>query len=101
MIYADTSFIASVYGPDVNTPAARGFIESSQPCLPISFFALAGTGPSVLDQPSVKRGKTLGLGASGSGRPKKTVSFGVVGGNLVPLGEYREKKSPGERVPED
>jgi len=37
MIYADTSFIASVYGPDVNTPAARGFIESHQPCLPISF----------------------------------------------------------------
>jgi len=37
MIYADTSFIASVYGPDVNTPAARGFIESHQPCLPVSF----------------------------------------------------------------
>jgi predicted nucleic acid-binding protein len=37
MIYADTSFMASVYGLDANTADARRFIESSNPCLPVVF----------------------------------------------------------------
>ena len=37
MIYADTSFIASAYGLDANTAAARRFIETSKPCLPLFF----------------------------------------------------------------
>jgi predicted nucleic acid-binding protein len=37
MIYADTSFIASVYGLDANTAAARRFIEASEPRLPLMF----------------------------------------------------------------
>ena len=37
MIYADTSFIASAYGLDANTAAARRFIESSNPRLPLAF----------------------------------------------------------------
>ncbi len=37
MIYADTSFIASAYGLDVNTAAAQKFIEASQPRLPLVF----------------------------------------------------------------
>jgi predicted nucleic acid-binding protein len=37
MIYADTSFIASVYGLDANTAAARRFIETNEPCLPLMF----------------------------------------------------------------
>ena len=37
MIYADTSFIASAYGLDANTAAARKFIEASHPRLPLVF----------------------------------------------------------------
>jgi hypothetical protein len=37
MIYADTSFIASAYGLDANTAAARRFIETSHPRLPLVF----------------------------------------------------------------
>lgn len=37
MIYADTSFIASVYGLDANTSAARKFIEANHPRLPLIF----------------------------------------------------------------
>ena len=37
MIYSDTSFIASAYGLDTNTAAARRFIETSQPRLPLVF----------------------------------------------------------------
>ena len=37
MIYADTSFIASAYGLDANTAAARKFIEANQPRLPVVF----------------------------------------------------------------
>ena len=37
MIYADTSFIASVYGLDANTTEARQFIEASRPRLPLGF----------------------------------------------------------------
>jgi len=37
MIYADTSFIASAYGLDANTAAARRFIETSKPRLPLAF----------------------------------------------------------------
>ena len=37
MIYADTSFIASAYGLDVNTAAARKFIEANRPRLPLIF----------------------------------------------------------------
>jgi len=37
MIYADTSFIASAYGLDANTAAARGFIETNEPRLPLMF----------------------------------------------------------------
>ena len=37
MIYADTSFIASAYGLDANTAAARRFIETSKPRLPLFF----------------------------------------------------------------
>ena len=37
MIYADTSFIASVYGLDANTAAARQFIEANQPRVPLGF----------------------------------------------------------------
>jgi predicted nucleic acid-binding protein len=37
MIYADTSFIASAYGLDANTTAARRFIEAHQPRLPLGF----------------------------------------------------------------
>ena len=37
MIYPDTSFIASAYGLDANTTAARGFIEANKPCLPLGF----------------------------------------------------------------
>jgi predicted nucleic acid-binding protein len=37
MIYADTSFIASAYGLDAHTAAARRFIETSNPRLPLAF----------------------------------------------------------------
>jgi predicted nucleic acid-binding protein len=37
MIYADTSFIASAYGLDANTAAARRFIETNKPRLPLFF----------------------------------------------------------------
>jgi predicted nucleic acid-binding protein len=37
MIYADTSFIASTYGLDANTAAARKFIEANHPRLPLVF----------------------------------------------------------------
>jgi predicted nucleic acid-binding protein len=37
MIYADTSFIASAYGLDANTAAARRFIEANRPRLPVVF----------------------------------------------------------------
>lgn len=37
MIYADTSFISSAYGLDANTTAARGYIETRQPRLPLGF----------------------------------------------------------------
>jgi predicted nucleic acid-binding protein len=37
MIYADTSFIASAYGLDVNTASARHFIVSNKPRLPLFF----------------------------------------------------------------
>jgi hypothetical protein len=38
VIYTDTSFIASAFGLDANTAAARSFIEASKPCLPLVFF---------------------------------------------------------------
>ena len=37
MIYADTSFLVSVYGEDVNTTSAREFIGDHQPQLPFTF----------------------------------------------------------------
>ncbi len=37
MIYADTSFLASAYGLDANTAAARRFIETNNPRLPLVF----------------------------------------------------------------
>jgi predicted nucleic acid-binding protein len=37
MIYADTSFLSSVYGLDANTAVARRFIETSNPRLPLVF----------------------------------------------------------------
>ena len=37
MIYADTSFIASAYGKDVNTAAARGYLLREEPTLPFGF----------------------------------------------------------------
>jgi predicted nucleic acid-binding protein len=37
MIYADTSFIASAYGLDAHTGAARRFIEANNPRLPLGF----------------------------------------------------------------
>jgi predicted nucleic acid-binding protein len=37
MIYSDTSFLASAYGLDANTAAARRFIETSRPRLPLVF----------------------------------------------------------------
>jgi predicted nucleic acid-binding protein len=37
MIYADTSFIVSAYGLDAHTGAARRFIETSNPRLPLGF----------------------------------------------------------------
>lgn len=37
MIYADTSFIASAYGLDANSTAARRFIETNEPRLPLMF----------------------------------------------------------------
>jgi len=37
MIYADTSFLASAYGLDANSAAARRFIEANAPRLPLVF----------------------------------------------------------------
>jgi hypothetical protein len=37
MIYADTSFIGSLYVPDVNTDAALNYLEQEQPRLPFLF----------------------------------------------------------------
>ncbi len=37
MIYADTSFIASAYGKDVNTAAARSYLLREEPTLPFGF----------------------------------------------------------------
>jgi len=37
VIYADTSFISSAYGLDANSTAARGYIESNKPRLPLGF----------------------------------------------------------------
>ena len=37
MIYADTSFIASLYGQDDNSAAARAFITKHEPALPFVF----------------------------------------------------------------
>jgi len=37
MIYADTSFIASIYGLDANTDTARAFITRHKPALPFVF----------------------------------------------------------------
>jgi len=37
MIYADTSFIASAYGKDVNTAATRDYLLREEPTLPFGF----------------------------------------------------------------
>jgi len=37
MTYADTSFIASAYGKDVNTAAARSYLLREEPTLPFGF----------------------------------------------------------------
>jgi predicted nucleic acid-binding protein len=37
MIYADSSFLASVYGRDAHTSVARRFVETNKPCLPLVF----------------------------------------------------------------
>lgn len=37
MIYADTSFIASAYAMDLNTPAAKVYLEANRPRLPCYF----------------------------------------------------------------
>ncbi len=37
MIYADTSFLASAYVPDVNTTKANGYLSQHRPRLPFAF----------------------------------------------------------------
>jgi predicted nucleic acid-binding protein len=37
MIYADTSFLVSTYGQDVNTGVAHDDLERIEPCLPFAF----------------------------------------------------------------
>lgn len=37
MTYADTSFLASAYGQDVNSGSAHGYLEQQEPRLPFTF----------------------------------------------------------------
>jgi predicted nucleic acid-binding protein len=37
MIYADSSFIVSVYGSDIHSAAARKYVEQNHPTLPFAF----------------------------------------------------------------
>ena len=61
MIYADTSFIASAYGKDVNTAAARGYLLREEPTLPFGFLHWPELARFFVANPAGKGGKTLGF----------------------------------------
>lgn len=54
MIYADTSFIGSLYVPDANTDAALDYIEQEQPRLPFLFLHWPELSKTVFSYPDAE-----------------------------------------------
>jgi hypothetical protein len=54
MIYADTSFIGSLYVPDVNTDTALSYMEKEQPQLPFLFLHWPELAKTVFSYPDAE-----------------------------------------------